>query len=80
MAAANSAVYPTRYAGLSEPCIQNGIYRVLLLISSRDMKTGRVVESTGSRNWQYVWEQEFQDYGAWIKPYMAHPYPSLVRS
>jgi Stress responsive A/B Barrel Domain len=35
---------------------------------------GRVAEGDGARRWDYVWEQEFQDYAEWNRVYMAHPY------
>jgi len=34
----------------------------------------RVAEGEGARRWDYVWEQEFQDYAEWNRVYMAHPY------
>lgn len=34
----------------------------------------RVLEGSGDRQWDYVWEQEFQDHDPWMKSYMLHPY------
>jgi hypothetical protein len=34
----------------------------------------RVVEGSVARQWDYVWEQEFQAYEPWLTSYMLHPY------
>jgi hypothetical protein len=33
-----------------------------------------VIEASGGRRWDYVWEQEFQNLETWMPAYMAHPY------
>jgi hypothetical protein len=40
----------------------------------RNWAFSRVAEGEGARRWDYVWEQEFQDYAEWSRAYMAHPY------
>jgi hypothetical protein len=40
----------------------------------RNWGLSQVAEGSGARRWDYVWEQEFQDYAEWKRAYMAHPY------
>jgi Stress responsive A/B Barrel Domain len=40
----------------------------------RNWGFSRVIEGTGQRPWDYVWEQEFEDTDALTGPYMIHPY------
>jgi hypothetical protein len=40
----------------------------------RNWGFSRVAQGDGARRWDYVWEQEFQDYAEWNRVYMAHPY------
>lgn len=39
----------------------------------RNWSFSRVIGSTGARGWTHVWEQEFQDVGGLMGPYMMHP-------
>ena len=46
----------------------------LYMPTIRNWALNRVVDGGGARRWDYVWEQEFQDYDQWNRSYMAHPY------
>jgi hypothetical protein len=43
------------------------------IASIRNWSLGRVVASTGSRRWSYVWEQDFDDTQGPFGEYRAHP-------
>ncbi|MBS0477039.1 MAG: Dabb family protein [Proteobacteria bacterium] len=40
----------------------------------RNWRLGRVIAATGEANWTHVWEQEYEDLGGLLGPYMLHPY------
>lgn len=40
----------------------------------RNWRLSRAVESGGDLNWTHVWEQEYEDIGGLMGPYMLHPY------
>lgn len=40
----------------------------------RNWRLSRAVESGGDLNWTHVWEQEYDDIGGLMGPYMLHPY------
>ena len=39
----------------------------------RNWSFSRVAQASGTRGWTHVWEQEFQDEGGLMGPYMMHP-------
>ena len=40
----------------------------------RNWGFSRVIDGSGARRWDYVWEQEFETADALMGPYMIHPY------
>jgi hypothetical protein len=42
--------------------------------SIRNWAVSPVLEASGSRRWSFVWEQEYDDIGGLMGPYMMHPH------
>jgi hypothetical protein len=67
---ADHAVTEARLAQFEAEMVQMARY----IPAIRNWRFSRVAEASGELPWTHVWEQEYEDIGGLMGPYMLHPY------